>query len=74
MINFYRAWKDEKESEPKKKKPKGAYKCVVCGKRVNGLKDHMNQTHGQGTYQKFIQAEEILKERQRQELLKIMGI
>lgn len=38
MINFYRVWKDDKDSEPKVKS-KG-FTCILCSKKVNGL--HIN--------------------------------
>ena len=68
MINFYQDWKDEKESEPKKKKKRG----VLCGSYVNGLKDHMEGVHGNGTYKRYVSAEEQLRKRRRQEIVKAM--
>lgn len=64
MINFYQAWKDDKESTPKKKKAKPAHCCQICGKRVNGLRHHVEQVHGQGMWLKYIKAEELAKRRQ----------
>lgn len=72
MINFYQTWKDDKESEPKKKRKRGSHQCVLCGSYVNGLKDHMDSVHGKGTYEKFVSAEEQIKERRRQEIIEVM--
>jgi len=46
LINPYQIWKDDKDSTPKHKKPKKVFKCRVCGKQVNGLKDHVKNAHG----------------------------
>lgn len=69
MINFYQEWKDDKESEPRKvRKPKG-HQCILCLKRVNGLKEHMDDVHGVGTYKRFLEAEERIREMKRQEFI-----
>ena len=73
MINFYREWKDEKEAEPKKKRNRKSHQCVLCGTRVNGLKDHMDGVHGKGTYSKYLSAQKIIEERRRQEIIEAMG-
>ena len=61
MLNFYRAWKEDKDSKPKQQKPKKQYRCKLCSKQVNGLKDHVEQVHGAGSWKRYLQAElEIL--------------
>lgn len=72
MINFYQEWKDDKESDVPKKKAKGKYKCPLCHKRTNGLKDHMNGNHGKDSYKIMVQAEERLAELDRQRLISMM--
>jgi len=72
MINFYQTWKDEKESEPKKKRMRGSHQCVLCSSYVNGLKDHMEVVHGKGTYKRYVFAQEQIKERRRQEIIEVM--
>jgi hypothetical protein len=72
MINLYQTWKDDKDSEPKKNKNHTEHKCILCGKSVNGLKDHMDNVHGKGTYKRYVSVEEQHKERRRQQLIKIM--
>tara|TARA_R110000782_G_scaffold25744_1_gene66634 strand:- start:250 stop:477 length:228 start_codon:yes stop_codon:yes gene_type:complete len=71
MINFYRTWKEDKESEPQKKK-KFTFQCVICNRKTNGLKDHMNGVHGAGTYLRYVRAQEIVKEQARLEILNVM--
>lgn len=40
MINFYRVWKDDKDSEPKVKSKKKGFTRILCSKKVNGV--HIN--------------------------------
>ena len=72
MINFYQAWKDDKDSTPKKKKSRGEFKCPVCGKRTNSQKHHMDDAHGKGTYQKYLNAIEYLEKERHKKLLELM--
>jgi hypothetical protein len=74
MINFYQTWKDEKDSEPKRKKNRGQFECIICKKRVNGLKEHMEDVHGKGTYHKFLKAEQMINEQRRMQLLELMEL
>lgn len=75
MINFYQVWKDDKESEPKKKKRKGKHECIVCRKRFydeGSLKMHMNSKHGLNSYSKFTAALQFLEEERRNKILELM--
>lgn len=75
MIDFYQDWKDEKESEPKKKRVKGKHKCIVCSSRFRdeaSLKMHMNSKHGAHSYSKFIAAIQFVEEERRQRILELM--
>lgn len=75
MINFYQEWKDDKESEPKKKKVKGKHKCIVClsGFHDEGsLKQHMNSKHGPRSYSKYAAAMQFIEEERRHRILELM--
>lgn len=67
MINFYRAWKDDKESDTKKsdtkkKKATPSARCKICDKAVNGLRDHVEGVHGAGMWKRYVAAEEAVKQ------------
>lgn len=75
MINFYQVWKDDKDSEPKKKKEKGKHKCIVCSNRFydeGSLKQHMNSKHGSNSYSKYIAALQFIEEEKRLRILELM--
>lgn len=59
MINFYQAWKEDKEygQDTTKRKPKPAFQCKICSKRVNGLKRHVEDVHGVGVWARYLAAE-----------------
>jgi hypothetical protein len=58
VISFYETWKDDKHSTPKKRKSKPAHRCLICDKRVNSLKHHVKDAHGQDMWAKYLVAEE----------------
>lgn len=62
MINFYRTWKDDKESDTKKKKATPAARCKICDKAVNGLRDHVEGNHGAGMWKRYLAAEDKLEQ------------
>ncbi len=72
MINFYQAWKDDKDSEPKRKRPKPANRCKICGKAVNGLKDHVRGNHGADMWERYLAAEKAVEEQQRRAFLEAL--
>ena len=72
MINFYQEWKNDKDGEPKKKKSLGKFKCPLCNRRSNSLKQHMNDAHGKGTYQKYLKAIDYMQEQKRHKLIELM--
>ena len=61
MINFYRTWKDDKESDHKKKKATPAARCKICDKAVNGLRDHVRDSHGPDMWQRYLAAEQKIE-------------
>lgn len=66
MINFYREWKEDKESSreaPKKRTPP-SNTCKICGKGVNGLKAHVEAAHGLGTWARYLEAEAKMQQLQ----------
>lgn len=66
MINFYKAWKDDKEygQDAPKRKPTPAFKCKICDKRVNGLKRHVEDAHGVGMWKRYLAAEAEIEQQQ----------
>lgn len=74
MINFYRVWKDDKESEPKKKAKTGQHTCIVCSKKVNGITRHMEDVHGKGMWKKYLSAIDAIEQERTDKILKMMGI
>lgn len=73
MIDFYRVWKDDKESEPKVK-PKKAFTCILCSKKVNGLSKHMDDVHGKGTWKKYLSALEAIEKERTDKIIELMGL
>lgn len=73
MIDFYRVWKNDKESEPKAKAKAKAHTCILCSKRVNGIATHMDDVHGKGTWKKYISALEALEQERTNKIIKLMG-
>jgi len=62
MINFYREWKDDKDAEPRTKSRPRRFECKLCGKRVNGLADHVKQVHGGlEAWKRYLAAEQQVK-------------
>lgn len=74
MIDFYRAWKDDKDSEPKVKPKKKGFTCILCSKRVNGLATHMDDVHGKGTWNKYLLALEAIEKERTDKIIKLMGL
>jgi hypothetical protein len=66
VINFYQAWKEDKEygQDAPKRKSKPAFQCKICGKRVNGLKDHVEGCHGVGMWKRYLAAEAEIEQQQ----------
>lgn len=62
MINFYEAWKEDKEREPRNTRSKKQYRCKLCSKRVNGLKHHVEHVHGAGSWKRYLQAEQEIRD------------
>lgn len=62
MINFYQTWKDDKDSSPKRKRSKPSNQCKICNKRVNGLKSHVRDAHGPDMWERYLAAEEQVKQ------------
>lgn len=67
--SWYQAWRDEKDAEPKVKKPVGKDKCKICNARVNGLKDHVEGKHGKGMWKKYRAAEEYILQREQEKFI-----
>lgn len=57
MINFYQAWKEDKDSSPKRKRSKPRNQCKICNKRVNSLKAHVRDAHGPDMWERYLAAE-----------------
>lgn len=74
MLNFYQAWKEDKEygREAPKRKPKPAFQCKICGKMVNGLKDHVNGNHGVGMWDRYLAAEAAIERQRLDEFRKML--
>ena len=74
MINFYREWKEDKENSRNapKKRPKPANKCKICGKAVNGLKDHVRDHHGVGMWERYVAAEQQMKQQELDQFRKLL--
>lgn len=73
MIDSYRVWKDDKESEPKVKSKKKGFTCILCSKKVNGLPRHMDDVHGKGTWKKYLSAMEAIEKERTDKIIKLMG-
>jgi hypothetical protein len=62
MIDFYRAWKEDKEAAAKPKRRSKQFECGLCGKRVNGLADHVKHVHGgPDSWKRYLAAEQQAK-------------
>lgn len=74
MINFYQAWKEDKEysSNYKPPKKKQGTQCRICGKRVVGLKHHVEDAHGQGMWTRYLAAESKEREAIKQRFLDLL--
>ena len=74
MLNFYRAWKEDKEygREAPKRKPKPAFQCKICDKRVNGLKRHVEDAHGVGMWARYLAAEAAIEQQRLDEFRKLL--
>lgn len=58
MLNFYQAWKDDKERDTKPKKKIGNQTCRVCGKKLFELKQHVVAVHGgEDAWKAYVAAE-----------------
>lgn len=57
MINFYQVWKEDKDSTVKAVSTK-TNRCRICGKSVGGLKRHVEDAHGTGTWASYVSAEQ----------------
>ncbi len=64
MINFYQTWKDDKDSAPKRKRSKPSNTCKICGKGVNGIKDHIKGTHGADMWDRYLAAEAKMEQQE----------
>ena len=63
MINFYSAWKEDKELDSKPAPNKKAHRCKLCGKRINGLAHHVKHVHGgPDAWKRYIAAEQAAKD------------
>jgi hypothetical protein len=62
MINFYQTWKDDKDSAPKRKRSKPSNTCKIYNKAVNGLRDHIKGVHGTDMWDRYVAAEEAVKQ------------
>jgi hypothetical protein len=72
MINFYQAWKEDKESAPRTKKTKAGTECRICGKHVGGLKRHVEDVHGRGMWSRYLAAEERERQLVKQRFLELL--
>ncbi len=72
MINFYQAWKEDKESSPKIRRGKVGTECRICGKHVGGLKSHVEDAHGRGMWSRYLAAEEQERQLVKQRFLELL--
>ena len=72
MINFYQTWKDDKDSEPKRKRANPANQCKICDKRVNGLKQHVEDVHGTGMWARYLAAEATIEQNKLQQFRNLL--
>lgn len=74
MINFYQAWKEDKERESSYKPPKKKVgtECRICGKHVGGLKSHVEDAHGRGMWSRYLAAEERERQLVKQRFLDLL--
>jgi hypothetical protein len=72
MINFYQAWKDDKESTSSTRRGKVGTECRICGKHVGGLKRHVEDVHGRGMWARYLAAEERERALVRQRFLELL--